>query len=179
MAENLKLLAALENSDELFLLSICKDEKSIFPGLNIENLTNEQYRTFFRFDRDDIEILRCALRIPDTIVCSNRTTAKGTDALCMVLRRLAYPCRLEDLEPIFGRSKAELSYIINEVLDYIHDNHCHLLSDLNRNWLSPEHLELFAESMFDRNGPLDSCWGFYRWYSKTNIQTTGKSKTCI
>ncbi|CAG2231528.1 unnamed protein product [Mytilus edulis] len=84
----------------------------------------------------------------------------GIDGLCMVLRRLAYPCRLEDLEYIFGRSKTELSLIINEVLDYIHDNHCHLLSDFNMSWLSQESLERFADAVFDRDGPLDSCWGF-------------------
>ncbi|CAG2244686.1 unnamed protein product [Mytilus edulis] len=160
MAENLKVLAALEDSDELLLLSLCKEEKGNFPGIEVEKLTNEQCRSFFRFDKDDIEILRRALRIPEKVVCSNRTTARGIDGLCMVLRRLAYPCRLEDLEYIFGRSKTELSLIINEVLDYIHDNHCHLLSDFNMSWLSQECLERFAGAVFDRDGPLDSCWGF-------------------
>ncbi|CAC5404316.1 unnamed protein product [Mytilus coruscus] len=148
MAENLKVLAALEDSDELLLLSLCKEERGNFPGIEVEKLTNEQCRSFFRFDKDDIEILHRALRIPDKVVCSNCTTARGIDGLCMVLRRLAYPSRLEDLEYIFGRSKTELSLIINEVLDYIHDNHCHLLSDFN------------MSAVFDRDGPLDSCWGF-------------------
>jgi hypothetical protein len=48
----------------------------------------------------------------------NRTTATNIEGLCIVLRRLAYPSRLDDLEPVFGRSKAEISYIFNYVLDF-------------------------------------------------------------
>lgn len=47
MAENLKVLAALEDSDELLLLSLCKEEKGNFPGIEVEKLTNEQCRSFF------------------------------------------------------------------------------------------------------------------------------------
>jgi len=42
----------------------------------------------------------------------------------------------------------EISYIIKEVLDYLHDRHCHLLSDLNRNWLSPRVLEALCGCSF-------------------------------
>ncbi|CAC5394947.1 unnamed protein product [Mytilus coruscus] len=76
MAENLKVLAALEDSDELLLLSLCKEEKGILSGIEVKKLTNEQCQSFFRFDKDDIEILRRALRIPEKVVCSNRTTAR-------------------------------------------------------------------------------------------------------
>lgn len=44
-------------------------------------LSSEQCRSLFRFDREDIARLLQALRIPDKVICSNRTTAKGTDAL--------------------------------------------------------------------------------------------------
>lgn len=158
--EDTCLLSILDNSDELLLLASLKEEKCTYPGVDITMLSSEQCRSLFRFDREDIARLRQALRIPDKVICSNRTTAKGTDALCMLLRRLAYPCRLEDLEPIFGRSKTELSYLINEVLDLIYENFNHLLSDLDRSWLSLEDLEKFADAVVNRNGPLDSCWEF-------------------
>jgi hypothetical protein len=67
----------------------------------------------FRFDRDDIKILCHTLKIPEKIICENRTTATNIEGLCIVLRRLAYPCRLDDLEPVFGKSKAEISHIVN------------------------------------------------------------------
>ena len=161
MAEKIKILAAIENDDEMLLLSSYREEKAPqLEKLDIDKLTNEQCRTMFRFDKDDITILAQALRIPDKITCPNRTTATGIEGLCIVLRRLSYPCRLEDLEPLFGRSKVELSYIFNDVLDYIYSVHSHLLEDLNQSWLSHENLDQFANAIYERGGPLDSCWGF-------------------
>ena len=78
----------------------------------------------------------------------------------IVLRRLAYPCRLEDLEPVLGRTKVEISYIFNHAINYLYNTHNHLLSDLSRDWLSYEHLRSYVEAVSDRNGPLENCWGF-------------------
>jgi hypothetical protein len=47
MAENIKLLAALDDSDELILLSLCKEDKYTFHGLQIDDLTDEQCVHFF------------------------------------------------------------------------------------------------------------------------------------
>ena len=114
MVENI-LLAAIENDDDLLLLSFSRKEESAisYQKLDIEKLTNDQCRTMFRFDRDDIKILCHALQI-----CENRTTATNIEGLCIVLLRIAYPCRLDDLEPVFGKSKAEISHIFNYVLDF-------------------------------------------------------------
>ena len=74
-----------------------KEESAIsYQKLDIEKLTNDQCRTIFRFDRDDIKILCHALQI-----CENRTTATNIEGLCIVLLRIAYPCKLDDLEPVF------------------------------------------------------------------------------
>ena len=52
------VLAALENDDDLLLLSSLKEEKVLaFQKLDIDNLTNDQCRTMFRFGREDINIL--------------------------------------------------------------------------------------------------------------------------
>jgi hypothetical protein len=114
----------------------------------------------FRFGREDINILSNALRLPEKIICNNRTVASGVEGLCIVLRRLAYPCRLEDLEPVLGRTKVEISYIFKHVIDYLYNTHNHLLSDLSRDWLSYEHLRNYAEAVSDRSSPLENCWGF-------------------
>ena len=101
MAYNL-LLAAIENDDDLLLLSFSRKEESAisYQKLDIEKLTNDQCRTMFRFDRDDIKILSHALQTPEIIICENRTTATNIEGLCIVLRRLAYPSRLDDLETV-------------------------------------------------------------------------------
>lgn len=54
----------------------------------------------------------------------------GNNALCVLLRRLAYPNRLVDLEPLFGYSSAVLSNIFNLTLNIIAENKCHLLQNL-------------------------------------------------
>jgi hypothetical protein len=55
-------LAALENDDDLLLLSSLKEEKVLaYQKLDIDNSTNDQCRTMFRFGREDINILSNAL----------------------------------------------------------------------------------------------------------------------
>jgi hypothetical protein len=45
------ILAALENDDDLLLLSSLKEEKVLaYQKLDIDNLTNDQCRTMFRFE---------------------------------------------------------------------------------------------------------------------------------
>ena len=62
MAEKV-VLAALENDDDLLLLSSLKEEKVLaYQKLDIDNLTNDQCRTMFRFEREDRNILSNALR---------------------------------------------------------------------------------------------------------------------
>jgi hypothetical protein len=53
------------------------------------------------------------------------------EGLCVVIRRLAYPNRLEELSPLFGRTKYELSNIFNTTLDFIYDKYSYLLDTLN------------------------------------------------
>uniref|UniRef100_A0A8D9B1E4 Uncharacterized protein n=1 Tax=Cacopsylla melanoneura TaxID=428564 RepID=A0A8D9B1E4_9HEMI len=64
----------------------------------------------------------------------------GKEALCILLRRLAYPNRWTDLEPIFGLSAPYMSKIGNIVLDIIYEEKGRLLlQDLrNLHWLTEE-----------------------------------------
>lgn len=58
----------------------------------------------FRFDKHDIPTLIDALQMPPAFRCPNGTVCNATEGLCIVLKRFAYPCRLSDMVPIFGRS---------------------------------------------------------------------------
>ena len=164
MEENLLLLSATDNSDDLLLLSPSNhksQEKIEFhKNFQVEILTNEQCKTMFRFEKDDLPRIQMALRIPQKIVCRNRTIVSGTEGLCILLRRLAYPNRLEDLTSVFGRPVYELSYIFNEVLNIVYHEHGHLLSDLTQPWLSQANLDTFTTAISDRGSPLLNCWGF-------------------
>ncbi|XP_067676193.1 uncharacterized protein [Haliotis asinina] len=161
MAANINLLAAVEDNDDLLLLSALKED-DLLPEryINLHELTNDQCRKWFRFTREDLFTLKATLLLPDEFHCSNRTTCPGIDGLCILLRRLSYPNRLEDLKHFFGRSTSELSHIFNTVLNYIYDMHNHLLDNLDKPWLSHDHLEDMSRSIHYQGSPLTNCWGF-------------------
>ncbi|CAC5422461.1 unnamed protein product [Mytilus coruscus] len=138
------LLSAIEDNDELVLIStemnqshgnVYNREKN-----NLEVLTNEQCRFMFRFEKQDIDRVCVALGIPPKIVCNNGTVASGIEGLCIVLKRLSYHNRLEDISPIFQRPLYELSYIISKTLDIIYDNTSQKLTSLDQEWLSEEYI---------------------------------------
>ena len=79
---------------------------------------------------------------------------------CLLLRRLAYPCRYVDLIPLFGRAKQEISIISNLVLDAIYSVHRHLLNTFTAPWMSPRNLAAYCEAIHDKGAALDNCWGF-------------------
>ena len=75
----------------------------------------------------ELPLLAEALKITESLVCKNGTVAGGMEGLCILLRGYAYPCRLSDLNPMFGRSVLELSEIILEVSGHIFNTDRHLL----------------------------------------------------
>ena len=119
----------------------------------------------FRFTKNEIPRLAEALDIPGTFFCHPGTKALGIEGLCLVLRRLTYPCRYSDLIPRFGRPVPELSMIYNIVLDYIYNTHGHRISQWNHSILDPVILdpvilERYAEAVYDKGAALDNCIGF-------------------
>ena len=73
----------------------------------------------FRFAPSEINLLGKALRIPEKFICPNGTVDSGEEGLMMLLKRFAYPCRLSDMVPRFGRSVPEISLILAEVTDHV------------------------------------------------------------
>ena len=63
--------------------------------------------SFFRFEKEHLNRLRRALRIPDTLKGSNGTVFTGIEGLCVLLRRLSYPNRLVDISGLFNRPVEE------------------------------------------------------------------------
>ena len=163
MDPNMMLLAAMEDDDDLLMALNVRDREVGNKNqwrLNFQKLENEECKFMFRFEKDDILRLKNALRFPTNFTCSNGTIVSAQEALCIVLRRLAYPNRLGDLTPIFGRSKEEISMIVNVAIDDIYENYGHLLIDLNQQWLSRDNLRMFADAIHQKGAPLTKCWGF-------------------
>ncbi|KAH7955586.1 hypothetical protein HPB52_001672 [Rhipicephalus sanguineus] len=110
-------------------------------------MDNGMFRTCFRFEKEDVPKLRVALRIPETVMTAQRVPIPGDEALCITLRRLAYPNRLKDLENFFGRHSSTISSLTIEVLRHIDEKFFHLLDDVNNHsWLTIDTLENFSKA---------------------------------
>jgi len=98
--------------------------------------------------------------IPQTITCYNRTKVDGLEALCIFLKRYAYPIRYGDMIPLFGRSVPELCIINHHILNHIHRHFAQLLTSFNHPWMAPQSLDEYARIIHEKGAALDFCWGF-------------------
>ena len=60
---------------------------------------------------------------------------------------------------LFPRPVSVLSLITNEVMDFIYDNHFHLVTEWNRGELSSVALQRYSETI-SRKESLNNCFGF-------------------
>ncbi|KAL3190188.1 hypothetical protein MRX96_020497 [Rhipicephalus microplus] len=138
-----------------------RDPLSMRGLLDIDAIDSGVFRTYFRFEKDDVPRLQRALCIPDKVTTPQRVSVPGDEALCITLRRLAYPNRLRDLEHLFARHSSTISSLTNEVLRHIEDNFFHLLDDVNNHtWLNLDTLEEFSQAVHAKGAPLTNCWAF-------------------
>ena len=114
----------------------------------------------FRVNKHHLPALAAALQIPDVFKCRQRSTCDGMEGLCMLLRRLAYPCRYSDMITCFERPTPVLSMVTNEVIDYIYINHSHRIMQWNPAILQPAQLQEYANAIQVKGAALDNCFGF-------------------
>lgn len=131
-----------------------------YPRFSLHEISNDECRTEFRFDLNELPRLAAALRIPQRFTCSNRTVASGMEGLCILLKRFAYPNRFSDMIPRFGRCVPELCEITLEVLDFVYLTHGHLIHSLDQPWLHPAKLQEYADAVHEKGSALPNCWGF-------------------
>lgn len=117
-------------------------------------------RPSFVFYREDIYKLAEQLQLPDEITTYNGLVVASVPALCMYLKRYAYPCRYGDLLYHFARRVPELSIITNHMMDLIYGRWHHLLTRYNHDLLSPPKLLQYAQVIEQAGAALDNCWGF-------------------
>ena len=71
---------------------------SEMPAFDAESCTESQAKEYFRFSMEEIDLLADLLGLPEIVRLPNRCVMSRRMALCCMLRRLAYPNRLSDLE---------------------------------------------------------------------------------
>lgn len=127
--------------------------------MNFALFSDYQFSLMFRFDREGFERLHSVLCLPAEFILQNRCKVESKMALKILLRRLAYPCRLADLCLIFGYSSSILSLTINYMLHYI-DSKCRDQLKYNKSLFSGKILSHFAERNRRKGCPLPNCVGF-------------------
>ncbi|KAH8033315.1 hypothetical protein HPB51_009514 [Rhipicephalus microplus] len=70
----------------------------------------------FRFHKGDLDDLIVGLLITGEVMSAQRVRVSDREALCMTLRRLAYPNRLCDLETIFNRHSSVISSVVSKAV---------------------------------------------------------------
>ena len=113
----------------------------------------------FRFRKRDILSLAEVLEIPESIRCEQRSFCGGIEGLCMLLRRLSYPCRYGDMIQRFAKPVPLFSMVTNILIDHIYAIHGRRLTEWNLYILSPNHLEMYMATIRPRGSPLENCFG--------------------
>lgn len=131
-----------------------------YPCFDLEDMQDDECLAEFRVRKRDLPLLANALQIPDRFICEQRSVIGGLEGLCVLLKRLAYPCRYSDLIPRFGRPVPELCMAANCVLNYIYDIHHERITQWNANILNPAALQLYANHINQMGAPLENCFGF-------------------
>ena len=118
-----------------------------YNRFDLDNMNDDECKAEFRVRKRDPPTLAQALRIPRSFQLSQRSVVDGMEGLCMLLKRLAYPCRYGDLIYRFGRPVPVFSMASNDVLYYIYNTHNHLITQWNHTLLSPRTLDVYAETI--------------------------------
>ncbi|KAH7965735.1 hypothetical protein HPB49_010261 [Dermacentor silvarum] len=129
--------------------------------LNIEAIPDRVFRRQFRFEKADFPLLLMAPELPQYLSSAQGVRITGYEALCMCLRRLAYPNRLCDLQEYFARHYSVISSVTNKVMWHIERKFGFLLDDLTvHKWLTTEDLKAMSEAVYLNGAPLKNCWAF-------------------
>ena len=131
-----------------------------FPKFDLDEWDDARCQTELRFSKGDLLDLKNALRLPDKIITEQRTICSAMEGLCILLKRLAFPCRYTDMVASFGRNPTEICLIFNTVLDFVYLHHHQRLQSWNQDFLQPAMLQQYADAIHNKGAPLSNCFGF-------------------
>ncbi|CAB4033906.1 Hypothetical predicted protein [Paramuricea clavata] len=131
-----------------------------YDEFDLDKLSDDECITEFRFLKGHIYILVDAMKLPEVIKCYNGLLVDRVEALCIFLKRFAYPCRYLDMMPRFGRPVPQLCMISNAVMSFLYTQWNHLLSTFDQPWLTSDNIEEFCHAVFQKSGALENCFGF-------------------
>ena len=154
------------SEDEFLLLYDANISKNLdypyqnYEDFDLEGLGESECLAEFRFRKRDIPILADVMGLPDSYRCEQGTVCDGIEGLCLLLRRLAYPCRYGDLIHRFGRPVPEICMIANYVMETVYSLHHHHLTAWNHTLMSPPLLQRYADAIQRKGSALPNCFDF-------------------
>jgi len=80
-----------------------------FDRFDFDDWDDTRCKTELRFAKADVNHLLQVLGIPEKIITVQRTICSRLEGLCILLERLAYPCRFTDLVLV----------LLKQLVDYI------------------------------------------------------------
>jgi len=131
-----------------------------YDSFCLDSLSSCECESNFRVAKEDIPVLVDYLQLPARFICSQGTVCNGLEGICMLLKRLAYPCRYFDMISTFARPVPERCMITNTVLDWIYETHGFRLTSWNQPFISQVSLQQYSESISRKGTPLTNCFGF-------------------
>lgn len=74
-----------------------------YQRFDLDSMNSAECKAEFRVEKHDLPRLVTALQLPPVFKCEQRSICDDVEGLCILLKRVTYPCRLSDLIPRFGR----------------------------------------------------------------------------
>ena len=89
-------------------------EYRIYNALNLHEISNDDCVAAFRFQKNDIPRFVTALQLPDELQCGmyNDSRVSSVEILCVIFKRLAFPCQYSDMVPRFASLVLLLSLLL-------------------------------------------------------------------
>ena len=108
-------------ADEFLLLYDGNQSKPIYPywkhnTFDVGMTDEEQSLVDFGLGKNDLYILLDVFNIPNRITTSQGTACSDIEALCILLKMLAFPY---DVTPMIGRNMTEMGLIYNKMVEHI------------------------------------------------------------
>lgn len=138
---------------------ISDEECLLLYDLNRSTNLDFPYEQYPLFDLDDMQNDECLAEF--RFVLEQRSVVGGMEALCMLLKRLTYPCRYSDMMHSFGqRPLSVLCLATNRVVEFVYAAHHRRITDWNLAVLNPPALQTYADCIHQHGAPLNNCFWF-------------------
>ena len=131
-----------------------------YEKVDLDEVSNDECKSDVRFEKWDLFNLIDVLHFPEEIITYNRLNVDATEAICILLKHVAYPCRYLDMVPRFARPVPEICAICNTVMSKLYEQWSFLITSFDRELLSPANRQKYADPIHAKGAPITNSWGF-------------------